>query len=583
MAKAKAKKSKTKKKAKVKAKAKTKAKAKPKVKKTAKKGTKKGGQKSKKKPAKSSKAKTSTAKKSAKKASKKGTKKSGKKQDSALPKLTPAREEIQNALAELPDLGPIKIGGEKALSFPMKTLEKHFTEIKTEQEKNRAEYAVTCTLMERNGNWQELGYENASRYFEGKHGISFSTIKAHINALRLLTNVAEMKAKDIPNAFVQYSHSRLAAVYGYAVKVHPTEKELMADLSRCERDSELGNKEFRNYLKEKYGARLAAAKDEELAQLSEAERPVKIPSFAVPKSLADNIMEAQNVAITLTKNGELPFGEAIAMACSEFVSQHGAGFTSLQKVLNAIALRHSVMPLLIKNPDATTEQERELKDVPQLMAFEYDGNYVMHTTRAKAAKALGVKADEVRQVRINIIPALEELYGWSEDKAVQPLPKNIEDMSDADVLESINQLKKDMNLNREMMTALASGRSSRALLNHLLAVKAKGGFTEAELEELLSDTEPPEDEEDLGPGKELDDGFPEDDDDEEVIDVEAEVKEKPKAKKKGKKAKAKPKTKAKGKKAKAKKKPAAKKGKGKKKAKAKVKVKPKRKKAAASA
>jgi len=62
-------------------------------------------------------------------------------------------------------------------------------------------------------------------------------------------------------------------------------------------------------------------------------------------------------------------------------------------------------------------------------------------------------------------------------------------MKDDEVLAHVNQLKRDMNISRGMMTKLGSGRSSRDLLNFLLGKKAAGGFTEAERADLLSDSE----------------------------------------------------------------------------------------------
>ena len=483
-------------KAKVKVKAKAKAKpavkAKPKSKaKPAAKAKAKPAVKAKAKPAVKAKAEAKATDKQLAKVKASPAPKTEPKQRSKAARVETQKSEMQVALSEYPDLGATTIDGQRALSFPMKVLEKHFVVVQTEQDHNRAEYAATMARMEANGNWEDLGYPNASDYFEKKWSLTYSNVKTHINALRILAYLG-VAGKDLKHAFVKYSHSRLAAVYGYAIKVDPTNKELMEDLVRCERDSQLGANEFRNYLKEKYGARLAAAKDAELAELPEGERPIQFKSFSVVKSLADTILEAHNVAITTTSNGNLPFGEAIAMACAEFVGQHGVGFVELRKTLNAIALRYSVMPILIKNPEATPEQERELKDVPSLQAFEYDGNYVMHTTRAKAAKALGVKADDVKQIRIDITPALKEVFGWSEDRAVVPLPKNVADMKDDEVLGHVNQLKKDMNISRGMMTRLGSGRSSRDLLNFLLGKKASGGFTEAERADLLADEEEPE-------------------------------------------------------------------------------------------
>ena len=96
------------------------------------------------------------------------------------------RSEMQVALMEYPDLGSTVIDGQRALSFPMQILEKHFEAVKITQEHNRAEYACTLVRMEANGNWQDLGYTNASEYFDKKHAIAYSTIKTHVNALRLL-------------------------------------------------------------------------------------------------------------------------------------------------------------------------------------------------------------------------------------------------------------------------------------------------------------------------------------------------------------------------------------------------------------
>ena len=142
-----------------------------------------------------------------------------------------------------------------------------------------------------------------------------------------------------------------------------------------------------------------------------------------------------------------------------------------------------------------------------LQAYEYDGTYVMHVSRAKAARALGAKADDIKKVRINIIPALKEIYGWSEDKAVSPLPKNLADLNDDEVLDHVNQLKKDMDIGRELMTKLGSGRSSRDLLGFLLGVKSRGGFTEEERTELLERPTNPDSE---IRGGEIDDGFEDD-------------------------------------------------------------------------
>lgn len=414
-------------------------------------------------------------------------------------KVTPSKpkdkaHEFAATLKDNPLLGTLTIGNEKAVAFPMKVLEKHFVDVFKTKVEDDARLADVYMRMEISGDWAALGSPNAAEYYERKHGITYSSVRTHLNAMRLLGALGT-KGADLTKVYRKYNPSRLAAVYGYALRVAPTQKELLDDLAHCERESNQNTVEFRNYLQQKYAARLAKAKDDENEGLPESQLPVKIEAFKVPAVIADTIRESLNVAIKESGNGQLQLGDAIGMACSEYVGNFGVNYTSLKRALDAIAHRYNVLPLVMPNPDITDMQNKSLKEVPVLQAFEHKGTYILHVSRAKAAKALGVKTEDVTVIRLNLQAAMRDLYGWEEQMAKTELPPSIDEMGDEDVLEAIGRLKNELKIGRDEWSKFAVGKSSRDQLLGLLKMKsAKEAKTATPVKEQSSEDveEPPE-------------------------------------------------------------------------------------------
>lgn len=370
-----------------------------------------------------------------------------------------------------PEMRAITINNERAISFPMKVLEKHFLTLNKAKIENDAQFADVLIRMDLSGKWSELGCANAHDYFVVRHKISRSTVDTHRKAVRLLH--ALKSEMNLQKAYDVYSPSMLALLYSWGLGAGLTRKELDSELHNCERaDNPRSLDDFRNYLKNKYAARKAKVDKDANEGLPEAEVPVKIESFMVPAYQASLIREAQNVAVKQTGRSQTNLGEAIAIACSDYVSNYGVNYTSLKTALNAITHRYNVLPIVLPNPEITDVQNKDLKDVPLLQAFEHNGMYILHTTRAKAAKALGVKTDDVTVIRLNVQAALRDLYGWEEQMAKTDIPKPLSEMSDDDIVEAIGRYKHELGVERGDWSAMAAGKNSREQLTMLLKMKS---------------------------------------------------------------------------------------------------------------
>lgn len=409
-------------------------------------------------------------------------------------KVVPAKPKTKNeaftaSLKDPPAMPMTTINGTRAIGFPMKVLEKHFLTLNRQKIEHDAQFADVLIRMDANGNWSELGAANAHDYFVVRHKISRATIDTHKKAVQLLASVkSEM---PLQKAYEAYAPSMLALLFSWAVGVSLTPAEIKAELVHCERDSKKDLDSFRNYLKQKFAARKAKADKAAEEGLPESEIPVKIESFKVPAKYAETIREAVNVAIKQTGNAQTTLGDAISMACADYVGNFGVNYTSLKRTLNAVAHRFNVLPIVLPNPDITDLQNKDLKDVPVLQAFEHNGMFILHTTRAKAAKALGVKTDEVNVIRLNLTAAMRDLYGWEEQMAKTEMPKSIDEMSDDDVVEAIGEVKHALKITREDWSEMAVGKSARDQLLMLLKMKSakESGAKEATVESPAAEEE----------------------------------------------------------------------------------------------
>lgn len=279
----------------------------------------------------------------------------------------------------------------------VKALEKQFQESRVSMDSDRVAVALSGTLLMERQPWKNPapGEFPISRiqYVEKNLGFSMDTLELYTKAVYCM---ALMK-QDVGN-LDQYRYDRLSAFLGVVLKGKAGEKDFIElsphlKIVAPEGISRMSTKEFNQMLKLKYP--------------SDTDEPDAPDLEKVTVSVSANEKKAFRLSyvanLKMKEDEGLP-APSQAQHLNEMVMTWTAvnaknnKFIEVQAAIEAIEKEHKL--LLVPIP--IHQHQGMPKDVHAMRAFEVNGVLILEESQQHAAKALGVKVDDVRPKTLNI-------------------------------------------------------------------------------------------------------------------------------------------------------------------------------------
>lgn len=279
----------------------------------------------------------------------------------------------------------------------VKSLEKQFQENRVSMDTDRVAVALAGTLLMERQPWKHPapGEFPISRiqYVENELGFSMDTLELYVKAVYCM---ALMK-QDVGNLNL-YRYDRLSAFLGVVLKGKAGEKDFIElsphlKIVAPEGVHRMSTKEFNQMLKLKYP--------------SDTDEPDAPEMEKVTVSVSANEKKAFRLSyvanLKMKEDSGLP-APSQAQHLNEMVTTWTAvnaknnKYIEVQAAIEAIEKEHKL--LLVPIP--IHQHQNMPKDVHAMRAFEVNGVLILEESQQHAAKALGVKVDDVRPKTINI-------------------------------------------------------------------------------------------------------------------------------------------------------------------------------------
>lgn len=438
-----------------------------------------GAEKSEKKKKAASKAKKPAAKKGGKKpAAKKkaepkkaAAEKPAAKEAEIVPKAEEPKENEGAAptLTDFKDFEPpvLVINGEKGLRWSMAQLNEALEESTKELAKSDYRQALIITHQLKNGKFNELGYKNAREYYEAKFGLAPTTADRYLRVLWFLRDRLNIKKDEkLQEVYENCIVRRVHSIAGFVASGAMTIEQAKEEMTYCTRDSDKTQAEWELRIKEHYGKQIKATN----AEAANEHGMVKVGGFKLEEADFDTLQQAHKIAQKIEEDPTLSLGSAVARMAAHFASHYGEGIIDLAQSIQNLERAHGMLLLPIGipgHPNAPKVSAIKVYEDPE------SGTRIFHDSKRNAAKALGIATSDVKEVLIDPRHYLSHL-GYSEKpKNTHKAPKALEELTDEEVLEKLNELREELGFTRDEWTDRAVGKSSRQQVVELLGLKEK--------------------------------------------------------------------------------------------------------------
>jgi ribosomal protein L29 len=376
---------------------------------------------------------------------------------------TPSNIVVHLDSAKLPQL---KIGDRAGLGWSMKQLDEELSRVALSVSRNDYHMAVVIAHQIQNGNFQELGFKSSAEYYEETYGLAPKTPERYLRILMFLRVVLGIEDDaELQRAYEGAILRRVDALINFVTIGAMTPEEAMEEMMHASKQSGMTQAQWELHIKENFGKRINDAKKQ---KKKETGGLVSI-SAKVEEVDYDTIIQAHKVAQQLEEDPKLSLGAAFSRMAAHFVSHYGEGIVDLAASIKNLEKAHGMMLIPIGVPGKPNAPK-----VAPLKIYEAEGVRIFMDSKRAAAKALGVPTSEVKEVLVDPRPYLKTL-GYSDDmeEPTTKAPKELNEMSDEDVLAKLNELRDELKISRKDWAKRSVGRSARQQVADLIELKEK--------------------------------------------------------------------------------------------------------------